>query len=594
METEELKECSACETSLPLTSKSEHLIIHQRQRQRAQARQMVSHHPPPYSDLAVRPVAPSAPPPTARRASSTASGGRSGTRRHRHPRSHHAGSSSILPQNEFPIFSHTGDVEIVITSPSGRKENRYLLHRLILSQYSGYFEAGTRAQWNAKPPEDASEKLGGGLARISEVDSATAGSSSRASSRERRPSQDVARRKWYYVLDWVAAGDDELPMLVQKDNDRSTSIFGGDSYSERPPPVHSKPPTSNANFFRNLANFSTRSSNDRSQPSSPIEPGDEVLKDYDNLFRTMYQYSPSFDNVNIATAYTECKALLHLADMYDALEIVGTRVDHHLLRFGSRLFKQIAKYPPSYLKLGYLARSKTIFTEAFIHVVGRWPLAAPQLRGQVDANLMELLEDKVDELHELQDRVESKLWRLNLTTSRGERVTPSNDFLSWLAISLFRQWLAENTTPTPQGILKPPNSSHSNPPPPPPTTGANHAVSQRVQAPPPPPPSATTNPSSPGRVYRLLGSTDPTAYLARDELKRFLKTPQPQLGIDFYSRDNLRRFERRVDEIRHIARDLVKPLTRNFLELDLRDFGPVGLGYLTCTRVEPTDLPWDE
>ena len=105
-----------------------------------------------------------------------------------------------------------------------------------------------------------------------------------------------------------------------------------------------------------MTNFSALNLNDRTQQSVPAEPGDEVLKDYDNLFRTMYQYPPVLDSVNIATAYTECKALLHLADMYDALEIVGTRVDHHLLRFGARLFKQIAKYPPSYLKLGYLAR----------------------------------------------------------------------------------------------------------------------------------------------------------------------------------------------------------------------------------------------
>jgi hypothetical protein len=33
---------------------------------------------------------------------------------------------------------------------------------------------------------------------------------------------------------------------------------------------------------------------------------------------------------------------------------------------------------------------------------------------------------------------------------------------------------------------------------------------------------------------------------------------------------------------------------RNFLELDLTAFGPVGLGYLTCTRVEDEDFPWDE
>lgn len=430
---------------------------------------------------------------------------------------------------------------------------------------------------------------GGGLSRISETDSVTVGSSSRTSSQERRPSYEQGRRRWRYELDWAAAGEDDKPMLVQKDSGPS-SIFGGDV----PPAVRNRPPASNESFFRSVANFSSLNINDRNQPSVPAEPGEEVLKDYENLFRAMYQYPPALDTINIATAYTECKALLHLADMYDALEIAGTRVDHHLLRFGARLFKQIAKYPPSYLKLGYLARSRTIFTEALIHVVGQWPLAAPQLRGQIDSSVMELLEDKVDELKEIEERVESKLWRLNLTTSRGERVTPSNEFLSWLAVSLFRQWFAENTTPAPTGILKDSTRSGSS------TTSqqrtrstsrsTNHIASQRVQPPSPQPPP----PLNIGRVYRLIGSTESTAYLNRDELKRFLKSPASQLNADLYNRDNLRRFERRIEEIKNLARDAVRPLMRNFLELDLRDFGPAGLGYLTCTRLESRELPWDD
>lgn len=305
----------------------------------------------------------------------------------------------------------------------------------------------------------------------------------------------------------------------------------------------------------------------------------------------MYQYPPVLDSINIATAYTECKALLHLADMYDALEIVGTRVDHHLLRFGARLFKQVAKYPPSYLKLGYLARSRTIFSEALIHVVGQWPLAQPQLRSQIDANVMELILDKVDDLEETQQRIESKLWRLTLTTSRGDRVTPINDFLAWQAMSLFRQWFAENTTPAPNGILKDSTRSGSNnavPTRASSRSSSNHIASQRVQ-PQQPQQQQSATMTNTGRVYRILGSSSPSGYLGHDELKRFLK-----LQPDLYTRENLRRFEKRMDELKNLARDAVKPLMRNFLELDLSSFGTGGLGYLTCTRLEEREVPWDE
>jgi hypothetical protein len=329
-------------------------------------------------------------------------------------------------------------------------------------------------------------------------------------------------------------------------------------------------------------------------PSSTFPP---LIQDYDNLFRLFYNHTPNINSVNIATAYTECKSLLALADMYDALPVTGPRVDHHLLGFGSRLFKQIAKYPPSYLKLGYLARSRVIFSEALVHVVGQWPAALPNLRNGSYAPLpdavLDLIEDKYEDLEDLKARVESKLFRLSLTTSRGERVGPSNAYLDWLAVSLFRQWLIESTTPPPAPILK--NSTNANRAPPPIGQGSQTGSSR---------PTAPADPSA--RVYRLIGSPSPQAYLPHDEIKRFLKLHPTPSADSLYSRETLKRFERKMDEIKRLAREIVKPLMRNFLELELKtsteqstttvgahESTPTpGLLYLTCTRVEESDMPW--
>lgn len=331
-------------------------------------------------------------------------------------------------------------------------------------------------------------------------------------------------------------------------------------------------------------------------PSNAVVPDAEthpLIRDYDNLFRIFYNFPPILNSVNIATAYSECKALLGLADMYDALGVVGSRVDHHLLRFSSRLFKQIAKYPPSYLKLGYLAHSRVIFTEALIHVVGQWPAAQAQLCNGSFSPLpdavLDLIEDKVDDLEDLKARVDAKLFRLTLTTSRGERVSPSNAYLDWLAVSLFRQWFVENTTPPPAPILK--NTS---------STGQSGSASSGAVR------HAAAMPSSAGRVYRLIGSSSPEAYLPHEELKRFLKLRAPSSSESLYTRDNFKRFERKMDEIKRLAREVVKPLMRNFLELDLKgsdnnggsggsgvgDGGIGGLPYLTCTKIEEAELPW--
>ena len=503
------------------------------------------------------------PPPTDRalttRRPSSISSRSTATRRHRNSRSHHGGSS-LRPQNEFPNFAQTGDVEIIIHADG--QEKRYMLHRLILAQCSGFFEAGTSEDWSKAQAWTQTPgtvpKNGDGLASIGEEEEVYGREMIRPG-----PSsiQTGDRPRWRYELDW-GNKDDEVPMLVQRAP--TLSLFGGD-HTPRPPPVPNKPPAPPSGFFRSMANFSAMQSASHIPHSNPqVNADNEIIRDYDNLFRIFYNYPPTLDCVNIAETYIQCKTLLALADMYDSLEVVGPRIDHHLLQFQSRLWKQIAKYPPSYLKLGYLARSKVIFSEALVHVVGQWPSGSTQLRNSVPDSVLDLIEDKVEELQEKRTKAEMRLFRLSLATTRGDRVTPQNSYLDWLALSLFRQWLAENTTPPPPPI---PKSSNTDP--------------RRL-------PASQPLPMSAGTLYRLLG-TGGSSYLAHDELKRFIR-----IRPEEYSRDTLKKFEKRMNEIKEIAREIVKPLMRSYLELDVGREGAGSLGYLTCTRVEEGDFPWEE
>lgn len=327
--------------------------------------------------------------------------------------------------------------------------------------------------------------------------------------------------------------------------------------------------TSNGGFFRSAVNLSLA-------PNAPTNPrrsqaDTDLLRDYDNLFRIFYNYPPLLDGINIADAYVQCKSLLALADQYDALAVVGPRVDHHLLQFQSRLWRQIAKYPISYLRLGYMARSKVIFQEALIHVVGQWPSGERTLRAALPDVVLDIIEDKVDELEETVSRVEGRLFRLGLTTSRGERVTPATSYLDWLALSLFRQWLADNINPPP--VDHRPRDSRNR----------QHAGDRAQAALPPASPSLADI----GRAYRILGISPPSAYLSHDECKRFLK-----LTPELYSRENLRRFEKRIDELKAMARNIVRPLMGSGLTLDMDAKMADSVGYLTCTTVGDLDLPW--
>ncbi|KAH7311648.1 hypothetical protein B0I35DRAFT_357458 [Stachybotrys elegans] len=494
----------------------------------------------------------------------------------------HTGGASFVPLNEFPVFNNSGDVEIIVRA--GSAENRYLLHRHTLTRCSGFFEASTSVEWSKAQLLPSGKEL----TRIHE-DGGSGSATGAESDQDKVAQAGSPRRRWRYELD-PGSGDGDIPMLVQRDESHgesksrrlTSSIFGDASNpnssssraantsharSSKGGHAHTSSMPTNHNFFRSVANLSLAAP---APPPAVSQADQDLLRDYDNLFRIFYNYPPVLDGINVADAYVQCKSLLTLADQYDALPVVGPRVDHHLLQFQSRLWKQIAKYPISYLRLGYLARSKVIFQEALIHVVGQWPAGERSLRAALPDVVLDIIEDKVDELEETVSRVEGRLFRLNLLTSRGDRVTPNTSYLDWLVVSLFRQWVADNTTPQP---------------PPERRGGSRDGNTRDLRVAPPVLPPL----NSMGRAYRTLGSGNPSSFLGHDDCKRFLK-----LSPELYSRENLRRFEKRMDELKVMARDIVRPLMGSGLELDLNGSSRAadGITYLTCTTVGNRDLPW--
>ncbi|KAJ8121117.1 hypothetical protein O1611_g10187 [Lasiodiplodia mahajangana] len=472
--------------------------------------------------------------------------------------------------------------------------------------------ASTSQEWSKASvlptlPEPPSREL----SKIGEEAGSNSGSEVQARPGATSP---TPKRRWRYELD-LGVDRNDIPMLVQKEANASNntgaqnpppitnSLFGGGntaSSANVPRKAEHTRTHSSSSFFRSVANLSLSHPKTDERNAPPLSEADaDLLRDYDNLFRIFYNYPPVLDGISIVDAYLQCKSLLTLADQYDALAVVGPRVDHHLLQFQGRLWKQIEKYPVSYLRLGYLSRSRVIFQEALIHIVGQWPYHERIIRSSFPEIVLDIIEDKVEELEETVSRIEGRLFRLHLTNSRGERVSPQTSYIDWLALSLFRQWLADKMNPPP---VPPPSVPHSS---------SSFSSRQHASGPPSrggavgPPPSApiTTALSNPaaltleavGRVYRTLGSATGAGFLDRDDCKRFLK-----LSPDLYTRDNLRRIEKRIDELKSAAREVVRPLMGTGLELELdRAAGGTTasatgkIDYLTCIELQRRDLPWD-
>ncbi|KAG6057452.1 hypothetical protein E4U17_004071 [Claviceps sp. LM77 group G4] len=492
-----------------------------------------------------------------------------------------ADSSSYVSQNDFPLF-HTGDVEITIRgaiTADGVEtvSNTYLLHQHTLARCSGFFAASTSSQWSKV---QANSTSGNERARdIGDDDDDDGGDKDGRGSMQNAFGSTGLKRRWKYELDHGTAWLD-VPMLVQKDPlpaQKGGPGQAGDSQSSSPSlvgpgsggPVASQPEDSPPATI----NASQRIFDAEPEMREMLLGGNKILlRNYDNLFRIFYNYRPMLNNVSVIKALRQCESLLWLADQYDALAVVRPRVEHHMLQFQSRLWMVVARHS-RFFEFSYLARSKVIFKEALIHVVGLWHMSQERPDLEVPDFVLDMAERKVYELQENVSRVEGQLFHLSLTTEQGYRVTPSNDYLGWLVVSLFRQWLTENI------------KAQSGP-----ARNSESESDNDLQS------DGNNTPALPNfgtcRAYRDIGSDSPSAFLDHNECEAFLA-----LSPELHSPENLVRFEKRMADLKALARDVVRPLLHNSLELNVDrpniSYEPFDKPlHFTCTTVEDEDIPW--
>ncbi|KAG5978571.1 hypothetical protein E4U56_000006 [Claviceps arundinis] len=509
-----------------------------------------------------------------------------------------ADSSSCVSKDEFPIFSNTGDVEITIRGANAAAgveavSNTYLLHQDTLARCSGFFAASTSSQWSKAQSDPASVRerardIGHDGDRGGRGGDKDGGGSAQNAFGSTRP-----KRQWKFELDHGTAWGD-TPMLVQTDPlpaQQEGSGRAGDSqpsYSPLPSGLGSGGPTVSHTTLSSLKPMYgppvTLNGSQRVFDANPdmrdelLGEDNRLLRNYGNLFRIFYNYRPMLEDAKVFLAFSQCQSLLRLADQYDALAAVRPCVDHHLLQFQSRLWESVSMNSRGFLEFSYLARSKAIFKEALIHTVGIWYLCIPQ-RPEFDVPdfVLDIVEDKVYELREKVSRVEGQLFRLSLTTEKGERVGPANDYLDWLVVSLFRQWLADNTKPQMWPACN--NNDNDN------ESESDNSHHSDID-------NALIPPIDIYFVYRKLGSDSPSAFLDHNDCEALLAL-NPQL----HTAENLVRFEKRMADLKALARDVVRPLLHNNLELDvaspnISEESMIKPFYFTCTSVEDDDIPW--
>jgi len=97
-----------------------------------------------------------------------------------------------------------------------------------------------------------------------------------------------------------------------------------------------------------------------------VDAETEMARSYDSLFRIIY-------HVPIAGYQTdgECESLLEVADLYCSRSVVAARIEHRLLS-SPDIAQALAHRALEFLNLATKVRSRKLFKDAFIHLVGRW------------------------------------------------------------------------------------------------------------------------------------------------------------------------------------------------------------------------------
>ncbi|PLB45911.1 hypothetical protein P170DRAFT_429084 [Aspergillus steynii IBT 23096] len=260
---------------------------------------------------------------------------------------------------------------------------------------------------------------------------------------------------------------------------------------------------------------------------------------WENILRALYKIKP---NLHLPGRQLTAVAsgLANLGDFIGSKAIVDEGIDLALQDLGQGLFLLIVSDPISWLYFGSRIRSKTIYREAVVHLVGRLPGLTPEDLERLvflPQYTRDLLLDSYRTVCDAKKAAEALLW------GYGSDLNDGPDSPMMKAVGLFRQWIAQHKAL------------------------GNNIVSWDGGA----------------RLYRTIASGG-QAYLPGDQ---FRYVYSPSVG-ELEAREILDRLAQVKDDVKQF----VAPLLVNESRFDPQRFGQ--LPYLTCAKIDDDALPWNE
>ena len=274
----------------------------------------------------------------------------------------------------------------------------------------------------------------------------------------------------------------------------------------------------------------------------PVQRSDHstAVATYFQVLGAFYNMVPAVSTTDIGTALIQCESLVKVAGDLDCVHLLRPHLGNVLGQYRQKLFVAIKADPPRWILLAMALENVSIYTECLIHLAGahpNWPWQTK--RTVLHHGLQLLIKNKSSALDKTCVEAERDL--LLATIKIHDNPVEASDLENsdtWLPVQVFRDALARQIY----------------------SMGNNSKKAKNR-----------------GTFYRGIWKA---SYMETEEVRGtcqdIYKSKYKDLGDD-------------LKQLKAYASGVVEELAENQLMID-PDAHKVG--YLTCIKVEPQDIPW--
>jgi len=286
---------------------------------------------------------------------------------------------------------------------------------------------------------------------------------------------------------------------------------------------------------------------------------------YGSFFRIIAGKKHGIPKSDLSPALPHIQGVVEIAQTLDALDAVKSTFTSLLLGYVEhhKLYSTIGKWPVHCLNLGIALESRLVYDEAFKHLVGN---GANFKNGKVYPGLSDYVQPVVQrrsrELYSARRDVEEKLMLITLAGTKDRSSYPSqyvsqhDQHMAYNTVNIFRDWIHEHI-----GLLR--NEAQAEPAP---FYLYDHADGC----------------SSVAGFYQTIVDYD---YLDPDEVYNGFSTHYKSARNQPTELEQVRQA---LGGLKDQASGYVEKLSESSLHLADKS----ELDYLTCVKVEPSDVPW--